>query len=98
MDSISRNSANSLNSASLNPSDLSSTSGSKLPTDVRREESPFNSKFTDLSKITQAAKNSLPEIRKEAIDRAKLLLNDPNFLNDRGLEKLANRLDNLENF
>ena len=59
---------------------------------------PSKVQLTDLSKLTDRAANSGEEIRPEAIERAKALLADPNWLNDDAIEGLAEKLLSTEDF
>lgn len=54
--------------------------------------------LTDLSSLADRAANSSSEIRPEAIERAKLLMSDPNWPHDSDIDKLANKLLNSEDF
>ncbi|MBT3668214.1 MAG: hypothetical protein HN548_12120 [Opitutae bacterium] len=54
--------------------------------------------LTDLSDLASRAANSGDEIRPEAIERAKALLSDPNWLNDDAIEGLAEKLLTTEDF
>jgi len=54
--------------------------------------------LTDLSSLADRVANSTSEIRPEAIERAKLLMSDPNWPHDSDIDKLANRLLNTEDF
>jgi hypothetical protein len=59
---------------------------------------PSKVELTDLSELADRAANSGDEIRPEAIERAKALLSDPNWLNDQALEGLADKLLSTEDF
>lgn len=61
-------------------------------------EPATNSSLTDLSKIADQASQAGAEIRPEAIQRAKLLLADPNWPNDTAIEKLAEKLLSTDDF
>lgn len=54
--------------------------------------------LTDLSSITDRIANSSTDIRPEAIERAQLLMSDPNWPHDSDIDKLAIRLLNTEDF
>jgi hypothetical protein len=59
---------------------------------------PSKVQLTDLSDLADRAANSGDEIRPEAVERAKALLSDPNWLNDDALEGLAEKLLSTEDF
>jgi hypothetical protein len=62
------------------------------------EIAPSKVQLTDLSDLASRAANSGEEIRPEAIERAKALLSDPNWLNDAAIEDLAEKLLSTEDF
>ena len=92
MDAISNNEANRLNQAysktESRPSVAQDSAGS----------APSKVQLTDLSDLANRAANSGDEIRPEAVERAKALLSDPNWLNDDALEGLADKLLSTEDF
>jgi|TARA_B110000003_G_scaffold199163_2_gene197842 hypothetical protein len=92
MDAISNNEASRLSRAygksELRPS-IAQDSASTAPSKVQ---------LTDLSDLADRAANSGDEIRPEAVERAKALLSDPNWLNDDALEGLAEKLLSTEDF
>ena len=66
------------------------------PTKTSKEASESNVSLTDLSKIGKKAREAQSEIRPDAIARAQALLDDPDWLNDRAIEALADKLIDIE--
>ena len=66
--------------------------------DSIRQNVDLDSNVADLSNLVTHAKDSSPDIRADVIDRAKLLLSDPNWLNDGNLSKLSEKLLQVEDF
>jgi len=56
------------------------------------------SKIANLSNLSEIAQNSSPDIRPEAVERAKALLDDPNWLNNTSLENLAKKIAHQHQF
>ena len=54
--------------------------------------------LTDISELADRASRSADDIRPEAVERAKRLLSDPDWLNDTSLEKLADKILSTEDF
>ncbi|MEK9773197.1 MAG: hypothetical protein VW576_06485 [Opitutae bacterium] len=52
--------------------------------------------LTGISLISAQVKQSSPELRQDMIDRAKALVNDPNWLNDSNLDLLADKIGAVE--
>ena len=50
----------------------------------------------NISEVSARIDSSSPDIRSEAIDRAKLLLADPNWLSDHNLDRLAGKITEVE--
>ena len=74
---------------------------SELHTSIAQDSAstaPSKVQLTDLSDLADRAANSGDEIRPEAVERAKALLSDPNWLNDDALEGLAEKLLSTEDF
>ena len=65
-------------------------------TKTSKEASESNVSLTDLSKIGKKAREAQSEIRPDAIARAQALLDDPDWLNDRAIEALADKLIDIE--
>ena len=61
-------------------------------------DSATKAKLTDIGKIADQAIRTGSEVRPEAIERAKLLLADPNWPNDAAIEGLAEKLLSTEDF
>ena len=54
--------------------------------------------LTDISELADRASKSGDDIRPDAVERAKRLLSDPDWLNDTSLEKLADKILSTEDF
>ena len=65
-------------------------------TKTSKEASESNVSLTDLSKIGKKAREAQSEIRPDAIARAQALLDDPDWLNDRAIEALADKIIDIE--
>ena len=75
-----------------------SLNASNKHVDSIRQNVDLDSNVADLSNLVTHAKDSSPDIRADVIDRAKLLLSDPNWLNDDNLSKLSEKLLQVEDF
>lgn len=53
--------------------------------------------LTSISLVSAQAQQSSPELRQDIIDRAKSLINDPNWLTDNNLDLLADKIGEIEN-
>lgn len=92
MDAISNNDSNRVSQAYKKPSEpITVVSTNSLP-------SSNNVQLTDLSTLATKAASAGDDIRPEAVERAKLLLSDPNWLNDDAIEGLADKLLSTEDF
>ena len=58
--------------------------------------SAIHSKLSNISTFSESA-SALPDIRNDAIERARLLINDPNWLSDQNLDSLASKIAKVEN-
>jgi hypothetical protein len=58
--------------------------------------SALDSKLSNISTHSESA-SALPDIRDGAIERARLLINDPNWLSDQNLDSLASKIAKVEN-
>ena len=58
----------------------------------------LHTELTDIPSMSSKAKHSSPELRQDIIDRAKSLINDPNWLNDQNLDLLAGKISEEEKF
>jgi len=58
--------------------------------------SAIDSKLSNISTFSESAL-TLPNIRNDAIERARLLINDPNWLSDQNLDSLASKIAKIEN-
>lgn len=75
------------NSVGLNPKQVAPQA---------KDESALNSKLSNISTFSESA-SALPDIRNNAIERARLLINDPNWLSDQNLDSLASKIAKVEN-
>jgi len=74
------------------------SAGASIGTDkTTHQEISLESNFTNLPKLAEAANHLCPDIRQDAIERARLLLDDPNWLNDESLDALSSKIIHLEN-
>ena len=69
-------------------------SGTKGLSSTNDSESSVS--LTDISEIGKKAKDVQSEVRPDAIARAQALLDDPDWLNDRAIEALADKLIDIE--
>ena len=92
MDAITSNNNSKLIQVYSNP-DKAAVSNSKDVTIV-----PNHVQLTDISELADRASKSGDDIRPDAVERAKRLLSDPNWLNDTSLEKLADKILSTEDF
>ena len=76
---------------------LSQNSSSKY-VDANHQIVDLDSNVADLSNLVTEAKESSNDIREDVIERAKLLMSDPNWLNDGNLSKLSEKLLQVEDF
>ena len=53
--------------------------------------------LTSISLLSAQTQQSSPELRQDIIDRAKSLINDPNWLTDNNLDILADKIGEIEN-
>jgi hypothetical protein len=53
--------------------------------------------LTDISDIANRVENSSPELRNDVIAKAQSLLNDPDWLSDSNLDRLATKISLEEN-
>ena len=56
----------------------------------------LNTKLSNISTYSESAL-ALPDTRNDAIERARLLINDPNWLSDQNLDSLASKIAKVEN-
>ena len=52
--------------------------------------------LANISEVSARISNSSPDVRSDAIERAKILLADPNWLSDENLDRLASKLSEVE--
>ena len=50
----------------------------------------------NISEVSARISNSSPDVRSDAIERAKILLADPNWLSDENLDRLASKISEVE--
>ena len=92
MDAITSNNNNKLTQVYSKP-DYTIASNSKDDSKVTN-----HIQLTDISELADRASRSADDIRPEAVERAKRLLSDPDWLNDTSLEKLADKILSTEDF
>ena len=92
MDAITSNNNNKLTQVYSNP-DKVVLSNSKA---VNKKANHIQ--LTDISELADRASKSGDDIRPDAVERAKRLLSDPDWLNDTSLEKLAGKILSTEDF
>jgi len=63
---------------------------------LTKNASAIDSKLSNISTFSESAL-TLPDIRNDAIERARLLINDPNWLSDQNLDSLASKIAKIEN-
>lgn len=63
---------------------------------LKKSSSAIDSKLSNISAFSESA-SALPDIRNDAIERARLLINDPNWLSDQNLDSLASKIAKVEN-
>ena len=68
----------------------------KQITPQTKSVSALESKLSNISTYSEST-SALPDIRNDAIQRARLLINDPNWLSDQNLESLASKISEVEN-
>jgi len=71
---------------------------SSIYIDVNHQIVDLDSNVADLSNLVTEAKESSNDIREDVVERAKLLMSDPNWLNDGNLSKLSEKLLQVEDF
>jgi len=67
------------------------------PTAPKSKTSSLDPRLSNLSPFIESAA-SCPDIRNDAIERARMLINDPNWLSDNNLDSLASKVAKVENF
>ena len=68
----------------------------RVSTPLTKSVSALDSKLSNISTFSESA-SALPDIRNDAIERARLLINDPNWLSDQNLDSLASKIAKVEN-
>jgi hypothetical protein len=63
---------------------------------LTKTASAIDSKLTNISSYSESA-SELADIRIDAIERARLLIIDPNWLSDQNLDSLASKIAKVEN-
>ena len=81
----------------LNASLANLRSNSVSPEVHNQATSKTQSNLTDISKISEKASSSTPDLRDDVIAKAEVLLNDPNWLSDSNLDLLASKISQEEN-
>ena len=81
--------------ASIKPSPVGLNT-KETPASIKNSASAIDTKLSNISTFSESA-SSLPDIRNDAIERARLLINDPNWLSDHNLDSLASKIAKVEN-
>jgi len=63
---------------------------------LTENSSAIDSRLSNISTLFESA-SALPDIRNDAIERARLLINDSNWLSDQNLDSLASKIAKVEN-
>jgi len=77
-------------------SSVSNHNQKAVPTPPKSNASSLDPKLSNLSPYIESAA-TCPDIRGDAIERARMLINDPNWLSDNNLDSLASKVAKLEN-
>ena len=93
---------NTNNFASKSASYSSSAPNSQQPTTSTKVKDNLSlggsgNNLTDISDIANRVENSSPELRSDVIAKAQSLLNDPDWLSDSNLDRLATKISLEEN-
>ena len=93
---------NTNNFASKSASYSSSAPNSQQPTTSTKVKDNLSlggsgNNLTDISDIANRVENSSPELRNDVIAKAQSLLNDPDWLSDSNLDRLATKISLEEN-
>ena len=93
---------NTNNFASKSASYSSSAPNSQQPTTSTKVKDNLSlggsgNNLTDISDIANRVENSSPELRNNVIAKAQSLLNDPDWLSDSNLDRLATKISLEEN-
>ena len=85
----------SANYSSSAPNSQQPTTSTKVKDNLSLGASGNN--LTDISDIANRVENSSPDLRNDVIAKAQSLLNDPNWLSDSNLDRLATKISLEEN-
>jgi ABC-type branched-subunit amino acid transport system ATPase component len=96
MDSISSDNPALPRLGNNNPASGPISAGASSNAHKTQQENAVKSSFSNLPKLAEAANQLSPDIRQEAIERARALLEDPNWLSDESLEALSSKIIHLE--
>ena len=77
-------------------SSVSNHNPKTAPTSPKSKTSSLDPRLSNLSPFIESAA-SCPDIRNDAIERARMLINDPNWLSDNNLDSLASKIAHVEN-
>jgi len=66
------------------------------PTAPQSKTSSLDPRLSNLSPYIESAA-TCPDIRSDAIERARLLINDPDWLSNNNLDSLASKISKVEN-
>jgi hypothetical protein len=75
---------------------ITGLSPEQTPAPLKKSASAIDSNLSNISTFTESA-SALPDIRNDAIEHARLLINDPNWLSDQNLDSLASKIAKVEN-
>ena len=77
-------------------SSVSNHNPRSTPTAPKGKALSLDPRLSNLSPYIESA-TTCPDIRSDAIERARLLINDPNWLSDQNIDSLASKIAKLEN-
>jgi|TARA_A200000113_G_C8756165_1_gene319505 hypothetical protein len=93
MDPISGN-----NSSNLHRTYGTSEVGSQGDTPIPKVDESSKVSLTNLSELSDRVEQSGDNIRPEIVERAKLLLDDPDWLSDENIDKMVGKIIQNEDF
>jgi hypothetical protein len=93
MDPISGN-----NSSNLHRTYGTSEVGSQGDTPITKADKSSKVSLTNLSELSDRIEQSGDNIRPEIVERAKLLLDDPDWLSDENIDKMVGKIIQNEDF
>ena len=93
MDPISGSNSSNINRA-YGASEVSANNSSTKPT----SEEASKVSLTDLGELADRVDQSAKDVRPEVIERAKLLLDDPNWMSDENIDRMLGKIIQNEDF